>query len=227
FASLARKRGIEVTVTTIFKDARLCRVAESASFVNGTLFDSDIAPFSLLPLSQDDLLGQAREQCGLGSHQTIEDIYPCTPLQEGIMALTATDQGSYTARHVYKIPQNVDVSRFRQAWCQTVQNCVSLRTRIIITAGMTAQVVVKDDLYWYDEDSIDVKGSMTYGSRLCRYSLTTRDDGNTYFTWIMHHAIFDGWAGNLMREQIQSFYHNGAAPELQPYHRFIAYVTAL
>ncbi|KAH7182279.1 peptide synthetase [Fusarium flagelliforme] len=223
-ASLARKHGIEVAVTSIFKDARLCRVAESATLIDGNFVESDIAPFSLLPVS---LAAEAKEQCKLGSDERIEDIYPCTPLQEGIMALTATNQGSYTARNVFKVPENVDVDRFKHAWCQTVRSCANLRTRIIVSAGITAQVVVKDDIYWYDEDSINVEDGMTYGSRLCRYSLTKRSDSDTYFTWIMHHTIFDGWSGNLMREQLQSFYHQGAAPQLNPYNRFIKYVVSL
>ncbi|KAK2755921.1 NRPS [Arachnomyces sp. PD_36] len=232
--SLARKHSIGLTVSSILKDARLSHMAANTSSIDGDGVQMEaIAPLSLLPTDQKHLFQVAREQCGLSSDQIIEDIYPCTPLQEGLMALSTTQPGSYTARNVYKLPKNVDLARFKEAWHQTVRHCVNLRTRIIYDDGYSAQVVIKDDIHW--GDGTDFKfpnqsvqsGKMLYGSRLCHYNLSQGADGHTYFTWSMHHSIFDGWCGNLMRRQLQSFYDGIEAPELQPYSRFIKYITDL
>ena len=125
------------------------------------------------------MLRQAREQCQLSSDQIIEDIYPCTPLQEGLMTLTVQQPSSNIVRYVYRLNGQVDVARFKDAWSQTVLHCVNLRTRIVFMDGRMAQVVVRGDACWnFDDhaDSVpaieDERGtSMGYGSQLFRYAL--------------------------------------------------------
>lgn len=235
--SLARKQGIELTVASIFKDARLTRMAATATWVKGSTVEVETAlePFSLITADRDHMIQIAREQCQLSSSQIIEDIYPATPLQEGLIALSMTQPGSYTACNTYKLPSHIDVTRFMRAWSLSVQKCAILRTRFIFLDGHTAQVVIKDDVFWESDDGRDLislrqhtpSDRLVYGSRNCRYSLAQGVDGHMYFTWSMHHSIFDGWSGKLMIEQLEGFYHNGMGPDVQPYSRFIEYVTHL
>lgn len=55
------------------------------------------------------------EICGL--HATdIEAIYPCTGMEEGLMALTARVPQAYVAHEVFKLPLDIDLERFKNAW---------------------------------------------------------------------------------------------------------------
>ena len=234
--SLARRHGFALTVTSIFEDARLSRLAAMAgSAVAGVA----PPPFSLLPEGRaDELLDQTRRQCGLSEDQAIEDAYPCTPLQEGLMALAIKQPGSYMNTWLYKLSPHVDVTRFKDAWERTVALCVNLRTRIILADGCSFQVVVRDDVAWEAWQSPGGGGvdsavgeahkiEMIPGSRLWRYALTEGADGQRYFTLVAHHAVFDGWSIGLIMQRLQCFYENIVASALEPYSRFIQYIGGL
>lgn len=239
--SLARSRGISLNVAAIFEDARLSSLASVALSTNGTTAMTEVPlPFSLLPEGRcADLLSQARLQCGLFDDQSIEDAYPCTPLQEGLMALAIKEPGSYMIKWMYKLSKQTDVGKFKHAWEQTVALCVNLRTRIVLAEGCSLQIVLKDDVEWEtwgsssegngvcsiakEASSIEMKP----GSRLFRYSLTQVEDGHWYFTLVAHHAVFDGWSLGIAMEQLQRLYEGCTEMTIEPYSRFIQYLTGL
>lgn len=239
--SLARSRGISLNVAAIFEDARLSSLASVAVSMNGTAAVTTAPlPYSLLPEGRcEDLLNQARRQCGLSEDQIIEDAYPCTPLQEGLMALAMKEPGSYKIKWMYKLSKQIDLRKFKHAWEQTVALCVNLRTRIALVDGCSLQIVLRDDIEWEtwgflpegnqacliakEASSIEMKP----GSRLFRYSLTQVEDGHWYFTLVAHHAVFDGWSLGIAMEQLHRLYKGCTAMVLEPYSRFIQYLTGI
>ena len=94
---LACKVGLHLTVTSIFKQFILWDMARSTDQVSD-LDENDIPPFSLLNTKKDPrkLLKQAAELCQADIAR-IGNIFPYTPLQEGLLALTAKRAGDYTA----------------------------------------------------------------------------------------------------------------------------------
>jgi amino acid adenylation domain-containing protein len=230
--SLARRHGLGLTVASIFKDARLSCMASSVILLDdkNPLGETPIT-FSLLPDCDDDLLSLAREQCGLVSNESIEDAYPCTPLQEGLMALAVKQPGSYVAKHLYKIPEHVEIPRFIQAWDRTVSACTSIRTRIVFINGKSMQVLVKRPNQLATDFALDTaveavhNASTGYGSPLCHYALARGPEGQYHFALSIHHSISDGWTMGLVWQQLSSFYYETEAPKLQPYSRFIKYLT--
>ncbi|EAW20684.1 putative nonribosomal peptide synthase [Aspergillus fischeri NRRL 181] len=234
--ALAREHGIELSVTKIFESPRLDTMAANAMKPDSTA-TYEAEPFSLLPegITAEQVKILARTACKLSESQTIEDAYPCTGLQEGLMALAVKQPGSHVARYLYRLPGHIDIERFRAAWIQTVAICSNLRTRIFLADGRSIQVVVKNDITWEDTNGLHPKlvlssteaGQMQYGSRLCRYALAKDENGETYFIWATHHAIFDGWTNRLVLDTLQRMYNGAEAPPLQPYKGFIKYVTAL
>jgi amino acid adenylation domain-containing protein len=240
--SVARSsHGIALTMGSIFEDARLwclAAIAGSAADVGVPL-----PPFSLLPEGRnDEILDQALRHCGLSGNQAIEDAYPCTPLQEGLMALAAKQPSSYLTTWVYKLCPHADATRFKDAWEQTMALCDSLRTRIILADSGSFQIVLKNDVAWEAWESpgggrtdaaVDLaveethKTEISLGSRLWRYALTEGADRQRYFTLIGHHAIFDGWSIGLIMQQLQRLYQETTVPALEPFSRFIQYVGGL
>lgn len=123
-------------------------------------------------------------------HQdAIEDIYPTTPLQEGLVALTATDGSSYVLRDIYELPHNVDTAKFQRAWNTVARRDSILRTRVVFLEGLgSCQVVMNEDLQWQSARNMetyleqDRSEAMGYGTPLARYAII--DNGkNRKFVW--------------------------------------------
>jgi amino acid adenylation domain-containing protein len=234
--TLAHQSGIGLTVAKIFEDPRLAQMAATATFDNGNLQKYEAEPFSLLPVDQvDTVIAEVRNQCALSSDQVIEDAYPCTRLQEGLMALTVKQPGSYIAKHIYKLPDTADTSQFKAAWERTIELCSNLRTRIVLRDNSSIQALIKEDATWELTDGIDLHSIMStaqsaemgYGSRLCRYALVGSNRDERYFVLIIHHAIFDGWSLNLVVDTLQRIYSGNTPLSLHPYTGFIKYTTDL
>ncbi|KAF6808383.1 NRPS protein, partial [Colletotrichum musicola] len=239
--SLAREAGLELRVQHVFDDPRLSAVSGKAVVI-GEQDDGaskPIAPFSLLEEAQrsmiDNQAASFRAQCGLPSNIVVEDAYPCSKLQEGLMALSEKNPGTYVVRNAYRLPATVEINRFKAAWEHTVSVCTNLRTRIVYHGDRHLQIVGGNDNEW---DSLPESGlaealrlsraaKMSYGSRLCRYSLAAADDGTYCFVLTFHHAINDGWTIRLMMDVLQRSYHNLNPMTPEPYSRFIEYVKGM
>ncbi|KND86848.1 Nonribosomal peptide synthetase 8 [Tolypocladium ophioglossoides CBS 100239] len=233
--SSAQEHGIDITVSQIFEDSRLSELASVAKTDDASRA-FEVEPFALLAPSQiQRATDTLREQYGLSSDQIVEDAYPCTQLQEGLMALTVKQPGSYIAMHIYRLPQSVEVDRFKTAWQQTVELCSNLRTRIILAGDSVVQTVISNDFSWDQTEGQDLHAfvestkslAMTYGSRLCRYGLIEQADGLNYFVWTLHHAVFDGWSVNLVLDCLHRLYRGDHVEPLHRYANFIKYTSSI
>jgi amino acid adenylation domain-containing protein len=238
--SIARDAGLLIRVQDTFKDPRLCAVAGKADAIDvGVTDESEIEPFSLL---SDSLLSATqrsdfKQQCGLSSDQTIEDAFPSTPFQEGLMTLSVKQPGSYTAKYIYRLPDSISLTRFQTAWEETVSICTNLRTRIVLLENTSVQVIIKDDVHWeLANQSTSLKAAMqamgtrkmTYGTRLCRYSLVSdAASGGKFFIWSIHHAVFDGWTIRLVLTALHQAYARQEVTPLEPYAGFIQYLQRI
>jgi amino acid adenylation domain-containing protein len=193
-----------------------------------------IPPFSLLPeVDREAMLATARQQCSLTIDQEIDDAYPCSALQEGLMALTVKQPGSYIAKHIFRLPDHIDLAKFRAAWEGTVERCENLRTRIVTAGGVFIQAVVRNDVYWglggseptTARDALAVAGSlkMQYGSRLARYEIISGSTRESYFLLALHHAVFDAWTMQVVFHCLYSLYDGQVLPRHVSYAHFIKY----
>nr|POE51968.1 nonribosomal peptide synthetase dtxs1 [Quercus suber] len=234
--SAARDKGIQLTVSSVFKDPRLSEVAASATATE-LLEEAQLEPWVLVQETlRSSVERDVREQCGLGpaTDSTVSDVYPTTALQEGLMALAIKQPGSYMARFTFELATGVDTKRFRAAWEQTVQACAALRTRIVHSGGATWQVVVDQDPTWGSADSLakhtaqEMARPMEYGSAVCRY-VVFAEGNQQLFGLTLHHAIFDGWSIGLIMQTLSRFFDGNALAEMAiaPYVGFINYAGAL
>jgi hypothetical protein len=105
-----------------------------------------LSDFPLLPLTYDGLdklLHERLPQSGLGPvASSIEDIYPCSPMQQDLLLSQsrAPDAGMYEHYHIAEVrPRDltgttVDGGRLARAWEQVVQRHPSLRT-VFVESG--------------------------------------------------------------------------------------------
>lgn len=188
----ARKIGLSISGSQIYQTPRLGEMASYAKFSADTR-TLKINPFTLAGGIE---LDEVASLCNIPMAH-IEDVYPCTALQEGLIALS-TRTGAYVAQRVY-IFSDFNEPRFRTAWEKAVNRNPILRTRIIhSTKYGSLQVVCKENRsgdLWRTGNHLerylrkDREDLITTGSRLCRFALVQEGVSAFYFVLTLHHAV--------------------------------------
>ncbi|PYH49275.1 acetyl-CoA synthetase-like protein [Aspergillus saccharolyticus JOP 1030-1] len=207
--STARRQGIFLSVDKIFQAPILRQMAAAVDRDTGSLVESaskvqcSLMPFEILGLSsqeEDTLKQEVVSQCHVPL-DNIDDMYPCTPLQEGLVALSIKEPGAYTARLSFPLSVDVDISMLKQAWENVVQRVPALRTLLFYskTRGLI-QVVLKKFFSWSEDAPetgnalvMDQLANQTATRPLCIFTI----DGMV-LTWTIHHALYDAFSLNLI-----------------------------
>ncbi|KAM4057707.1 AMP-binding enzyme [Hirsutella rhossiliensis] len=232
----AREQGLSLTVLDIFAHPGLQELAGLLVAKEGDDAQVSISPFSLLgaAVDIDGAVRKAASMCGTAPEQ-VQDMFRCTPLQEGLLAMTARRSGDYVARFIYKMPADVDLGCFVEAWTRITDNAPILRTRIVDLqdAGLF-QVVTKGQLPWRSGDGVgeflekDKQQPMGLGTALTRLALVTSpSSGQVYFVWTIHHALYDGWSMPLMLKAVDGAYRGQSPPAWTPFQRFAQHVDGV
>ncbi|PNP38749.1 hypothetical protein TGAMA5MH_09314 [Trichoderma gamsii] len=227
---IARQEGLVLTVADIFKQPRLLDLARLMKNLDhdSASASSSVAPFSLLGngINLQDARQQVASLCGLDVAQ-IQDIIPCTPLQEGLLAMTVKRPGDYISERQFTLRPGLVISRFKKACEDAVANLPILRTRVFDLPGIgLVQAILNEAISWESTDNDDSNApsrSMALGDKLSRFYLSVDRGLGTVFKWRMHHALYDGWSMPLMLDAIEKAYQ-GQEVETVPFQRFIHYI---
>ncbi|KAK2755778.1 NRPS [Arachnomyces sp. PD_36] len=222
--------GLRLTVEMVFKYPTISELSQRGLDTTMPITAHQIAPMSLLdPGEVESNVQLAMELCQISRDQ-IEDIYPCTPLQEGFMMWTARKPGYFQARLLFRLSLGVDMSRFKQAWGTVWKANPILRTRIIQTGsvGGALQVVVKEEMRWSIQNDVDEDINMSFGTPLAQCavdSLACQDtDASRFFFITIHHAVFDEWSFAQVLRMVNEAYE-GQAIETCQFTPFIDYLS--
>lgn len=225
----ARKLGFSLDITKIFRQSEL---EEMASLLVSSGTEEIVEPFSLVHgFTKDECIDMAAMQCDI-DREIVSDVYPCSPLQEGLMALSMRSPGAYITQRVYKLPPDIDIGRLQAAWDMTMAANPVLRTRIISTEthGGMLQVVANTDVEWTQETlnlsvflSLD-RPAMGYGAPLCRQGLVF-DDQATFLVFTLHHCIYDGFTWELVLNDLKEAYEDvSVTTSRTPFTSFVKYI---
>lgn len=226
----ARKIGLGITIAAIFHHPTLSKMAdELVPF--GSIGNTQLSTFDLLQISLDSkakLRVKAAQLCSI-PESTVQDIYPCTPLQDGLMALSIKNHGSYVSQSVYRLPVDIDIGRFKTSWEAVFKQVDILRTRIIedVTSSSLLQVVVDESIQWYCEPELekylekDRKHPVGLGKELVRFALAGLVSTSQYFIWTIHHTLYDGWSKDLILNAVHAHYQGIETTQLAPFKQFI------
>lgn len=161
--------------------------------------------------------------------EELEDLYPCTPLQEGMMAITFKDPAAYTVEYEYRLPSDVEPQRLREAWTKVAQANPILRTRIVSTTRRgCVQVVVRRNPPWKMQNSDQSQGpspavSWKMGEPLVRFTLESNESDQCMFRILLHHALCEDWSMLLLLQQVEAAY-NGEMVTPRPFRPFIEHI---
>ncbi|KAF2706198.1 nonribosomal peptide synthetase 6 [Pleomassaria siparia CBS 279.74] len=212
----ARDADIDLSVPAIMLNPTLSAMAAKATPLSAEA-NLDVPPFSLIgqDWKPEDAQAETAALCGFESSQ-VEDVYPCTPLQEGLMALSAKFLDAYVAQRAVELPLEA-AQNLKKAFDKAANDAPILRTRIVNVPGRGLfQVVLKDGQLVRSGSSLaeylqtDREESMDLGKALFRYAVVTRPEDTTAHVVItMHHAIYDGWSMPLIIDRVNRAYSGG------------------
>ncbi|KAK4678789.1 NRPS protein [Podospora pseudoanserina] len=216
----ARAEGIVLSVADVFRYPVLrdmAVVAKKAEAGSGGAA-ADVPPFSLIDKawSAEAAKTEVSQLCEVDKAD-IEDVYPCTPLQEALMALSAKVKEAYVAQRVLKMNNAKDAKKLQNAFEAIAADSAILRTRIVQVSDYgLMQVLIREPIQWRTASSLaryledDRDEEMGLGKKLVRYAMIR--EGDVYhFVLTMHHALYDGWSMPLVVDRVNQAYQ-GVAP---------------
>ncbi|KAK0634416.1 hypothetical protein B0T17DRAFT_586252 [Bombardia bombarda] len=215
--SVARVEGITLTVADVFRYPVLKDMAVVSGKISSEQASDEAAnlvpPFSLLEpgWTVEDARAEASRLCGV-DEATVEDVYPCTPLQEALMALSAKVKEAYVAQRVLKMDSLKEAERLQAAFEAIANDSAILRTRVIqVSQRGLMQVLVKEPILWHTAASLaeylekDRDEDMDLGKPLVRFALI-REGESAHIVLTMHHALYDGWSMPLVIDRVNKAY---------------------
>jgi amino acid adenylation domain-containing protein/non-ribosomal peptide synthase protein (TIGR01720 family) len=186
------------------------------------------------------------------SHQALSDIYPLSPIQQGLLFHTLYD-GSHSGTYVEQLSciltGNVNVQAFEQAWQQVIDSHPALRT-VFVWEGLQEplQIVLRSARARFlypdlGELSIERQPDLDKLRRadteqgfdlstppLMRFTLVHLGGNRFEFLWSSHHLLLDGWGMSLVLQEVLERYAalcagtSFASVSRRPYRDYIAWV---
>ncbi len=184
--------------------------------------------------------------------QNIKDIYPLTPMQQGMLFHTLFTPGDevYTEQFSCKISGNLNVKAFAEAWNKTLNRhdalCASFRWENI---KEPVQIIHKDlevpyrVIDWSEKHKDEVakefekiktderkKGIDLTKPPLMNFTLFKLNDSEYLFLWNYHHILFDGWSTPIIFKDLLETYESMDEGKplrilpVRPYKDYIAYL---
>ncbi|MGA9380672.1 MAG: condensation domain-containing protein, partial [Phormidium sp.] len=198
---------------------------------NGGYTPSD---FPLVKLTQQQLdsvivslfstAGQEKEI----NWRNVEDIYPLSPMQQGMLfeSLYAPDSGVYFEQITSTLIGDIEVATFEQAWQQVVAHHSIFRTAFVWESlAQPVQVVLRQvevKLHTHDwrelsapqqQQELEVflhteqqQGLDFSLAPLMRLHLIQLNENTYQFIWSHHHILLDGWSLPLVFQDLLNSY---------------------
>ena len=180
----------------------------------------------------------------------IEDIYPLSPLQEGLLfeSLQSPGAGVYFEQLKFRFEQGLDLEAWKAAWEKVVQRHQMLRTAILWqNQDRILQVVCKSvSIPWQTFDwrempppeqqtrlntllEKDRDQGFDFGrAPLLRMTLVRLTDLAYEFICSHHHILLDGWSTSILLKEVLGHYRDSAPrPNPVPPRQYKDYVRWL
>lgn len=181
----------------------------------------------------------------------MEDIYPCAPLQEGLLISQLKNPSLYHFHAVFEVhpPSNggsVDAQRLAKAWQRVVDYHGALRAVFadsVYKGDIFNQIIVKSadsgviilNCEGGEPEALEKLKTLSildanykkqprlpHQATICETS-----SGTVYFKTEINHAVIDGASANIMLRDLAAAYHGTLSDGLGPlYSNYISYIKS-
>ncbi|MEV0031788.1 amino acid adenylation domain-containing protein [Nocardia sp. NPDC050793] len=243
--SRARARGVICTPRDLFEARTVATLAELARSGEPAAETDDLATRELLRLDEGERARLA------ATHPGLQDIWPLTPLQSGMLfhaLLAESSIDAYITQFVIDLGGAVDQDRLRAAAAGVLERHPNLRVAFAEDAeGNPLQIVLDHvELPWQFLDLADESDPAVALERvvaadlvrrfpmdvapLLRFALIRSAPDAYHLLVTAHHILIDGWSMPLLMRDLLTLYALGAdgarLPQARPYRDYLAWLDA-
>jgi len=219
----AREAGVNLTARQMFEHQTIAELAELAG--------KQVIPAEGALAIDNGLLDKtqrAEVQRLIKPDVKIEDIYPLSSMQQGMLFHSLYEPGSkvYLIQLMCHISGGMEPAAFHRAWEAVVHRHAILRTAVLWEGLEKPLQAVHEsvDLPWREEDWRDLSkaeqeekwqnflredqelGFDFQQAPLMRLALLRTGDESYYFAWTFHHVLIDGWCRQVLVKEVFSLY---------------------
>nr|WP_084510218.1 non-ribosomal peptide synthetase [Nocardia lijiangensis] len=243
--SRARARGVIFTPRDLFEARTIAALAELARSGEAAAEADDLASRELLRIDRSE-----RDRLA-GIHPGLQDIWPLTPLQSGMLfhaLLAESSIDAYITQFVIDLGGVVDQDRLRAAAAGVLDRHANLRVAFAEdAAGNPLQIVLDHvELPWQFLDLSAAPDPAAAIERvvaedlvrrfpmdvapLLRFALIRSAPDAYHLLVTAHHILIDGWSMPLLMRDLLTLYALGAdgspLPQARPYRDYLAWLDA-
>ncbi|ONI76016.1 hypothetical protein ALI144C_35465 [Actinosynnema sp. ALI-1.44] len=182
-----------------------------------------------------------------GDGRSVEDIYPLTPMQAGMLfhSLAQPDDDMYTRQLSFALDGVTDIEAFGRAWQRAVDRTPILRTAVAVDGLVEPMQVVHRaaalDVTYHDwtgvaEDARDlVLRTLTRAERdkgfdlarppLVRVALVRLSPDSVRVVCTFHHLLLDGWSTFQLLSDLFASYANADVPTRPPFAEYMRWLA--
>ena len=241
--SRAAEAGIDVTPRLMFQYQTIAELAQVTGTLRTTAESDEPRKIYLDKRQLDELEKSGGE---------IEDIYPLTPTQQGMLfhSLAEPDSGVYMTQLVCELSGGIDEEAFQAAWQMVVSRHQSLRADFawdvcaepvqVVRREVEVKVSFEDwrSLGREQQDELleaylrrdREEGFDLRRAPLLRLALFRRSEEEHAFILSNHHLLFDGWSLAIVLQEVFAIYdarRAERAPRLKNSRSFKDYIAWL
>lgn len=182
---------------------------------------------------------------------SVEDVWPLSPLQEGMLYHSALDDGgpdTYAVQTVYGIEGPLDSVRLKASWQAVVDRHAALRACFRYVSGARmVQVIVRDaEIPWRETDlsglpreivdrELDRLAAEELAGRfrvetapLMKLHLIRLGPDSHRLVHTLHHVLLDGWSMPVIHRELSAIYATGGdasgLPDTVSYRDYLAWL---
>ncbi|KAJ5988323.1 hypothetical protein N7481_003533 [Penicillium waksmanii] len=244
FSRKLQESGLErLPVSTILQRSSVAQLATVASIMTNGHVTAPI-PVEDKPSSvfDENFLREVNDEF-ISEDVSVKSVYPCTPLQEAMLAAKSDDDSAYFNHLLLRV--NTEIEGLKSAWNHMLQRHDILRTCFRPTNDKRfayAQIVLETaSLPWFylevSSQGLDhdvEKRKSEFESRspvkdMLPYSLTVYvnpADNTAHLLLSIHHALYDGEGIAQLLHELQSSLAGQSLPDTTPFHKFIDYMLS-
>ncbi|WP_411130313.1 non-ribosomal peptide synthase/polyketide synthase [Streptomyces sp. x-19] len=184
----------------------------------------------------------------IGTGEHIADVYPLSPMQQGMLFHSVESGGgdaAYVEQMSFVLESVADVDRLAAAWQETVNASDALRVSVVWETVDQPVALVHERVHvpvhmadWSGLDgerraaalderrAADRAGISLDAAPLMRISLARLGGDRAQVVLTFHHVLLDGWSTPLLLEDLFTRYTGGTAEVRRPYRDYLEWLAA-
>jgi acyl carrier protein len=233
-------------VSTILRHssvAQLATIAPAPEMANGRQPAQPPVPEQPSSVFDESFIDEVKKNSGARG-ASVQGVYPCTPLQEAMLAAESDVDSAYFNHLLLQVHTNV--KKLKKSWTQMLQRHEILKTcfrqtndprfayaQVVLDTALLPWTVVETSSENLDTDIARMKSEFEHQSPVSGnlpYCLTVFIDSishNTHLLLSIHHALYDGEGIAQLLHELQASFAGEKLPETIPFHHFVEYMVSV